>query len=570
MKQLFTLFLVLMCTGLIQAQTPLELNFENEMTDTYVGSVALEVGSTFFLKKFELKAKREQTPDNDGFFSPVEGVDWIVNQSNFSTLDWTGYTETGGWNGDGNAYEVKLTDAWMLKEYSVSIQPYNGDGNVGAAITGNWADFGKKEVKAEYKAEKCATANDSTTAEKWKAEVKLKFENPADPASVAIAPEADSLLIVVTDNDDLVVFSYTASIDWVDPSLFGMNIIASLASPASGTFYVPGETFAATILLTNDGGDTLFLNNTDENKVEKLELWISGPKHKYMNMPGYEGVKVVEKYVLEEGSGYNTSVNGIDVNLPEENLTAGSYTMLIKAKRKGFGPDVEKFLLTDFQVSNETVSSNPTESWATTCMDCHDLEKHGATEVSQCAVCHTNGLTNYELVKIVHVGHATAETPILSCAECHTNSDGNDVTSTLACISCHDGTITSSFPGSHSEFADNDCAMCHDSGDLSPDEAHSSLSGTEALDSPATSLGKSYPNPFRDETRIEFTLSSTSFANLSIFDSNGRKVATLIDKELGAGNHQAKFNGNDLPIGIYFYKLSTISYSETKKMLLVR
>lgn len=570
MKQLFTLFLGLMCAGLIQAQTPLELNFENKMTDTYIGSVALEVGSTFYLKKFELKAKREQTPNSDGFFSPVEGVDWMVNQSNFSTLDWTGYTETGGWNDDGSTYSISLKDAWMLKEYSVSIQPYNGDGNVGDAITGNWADFGKKEVKAEYKAEKCAVANDSTSAEKWKAEVKIKLESPADPVAIAIAPEADSLLIVVTNSDDQVVFSYKASIDWVDPSLFGMNVITSLASPATGSFYVPGETFTATILLTNDGGDTLFLNNTDENKIEKLELWISGPKQNYKNIPGYQGVKIVDKYVFGEESGYDNSVHAIDVTLPEANLPAGTYTMLLKAKRKGFGPDVEKIHLIDFQVSDETVTSNSTESWTSSCSDCHDLEKHGATEVLQCVVCHTRTPTNYEFVKVIHRPHATAETPILNCADCHTNSEGNDITSTMACSTCHDGTIASSFPGTHSEYSDGDCSMCHGSGDLSPDEAHANLSGTEEINSPATLLGKNYPNPFIDETMIEFTLGSSSFANLSIYDVNGRKVATLVDKELGAGNHQAKFSGNDLPNGIYFYKLSTNTYSETKKMLLFR
>ena len=207
MKYLFTLFIGLMCAGLVEAQTGLEFNIENKTNDTYIGSVALEVGAYFNIKKIEIKAKREQTPDSEGFFSPVEGVDWMVNQSSLSTLDWTGYTETAGWNDDGNEYKVNLADAWMLSEYNVEIQPYNGDGNVGSAISASWSDFGKRELKAEYKAEKCSVANDSTSAEKWKAEAKLKLEKPIDPVPVTIAPEADSLLIVVKNGDGQVVLS---------------------------------------------------------------------------------------------------------------------------------------------------------------------------------------------------------------------------------------------------------------------------------------------------------------------------------------------------------------------------
>lgn len=84
MKYLFTLFFGFMCTGLIMAQTPLEFNIENKMNGTYIGNVPLELGTTFYIQKFELKAKREQTPGSGGFFSPEEGTNWLINESSFN------------------------------------------------------------------------------------------------------------------------------------------------------------------------------------------------------------------------------------------------------------------------------------------------------------------------------------------------------------------------------------------------------------------------------------------------------------------------------------------------------
>ena len=573
MKYLFTLFLALMCTGLVVAQAPLEFKIENEMSGSYIGDVALEMGTTFFIQKFELKAKKEETSSGGGFFSPQEGIDWMINQSSFNVMDWTGYTEDPEWNGDGDKFTLSIGDAWLLLEYDVEIQPFNAGGNVGAPLIGNWDDFDGQETKSEYKAENCSIPFDSTSAEEWKAEAKVKLDDPISPTGVTIDPLADSLLITVKDGAGTTIFTYTASIEWVDPSQFGLNVQTTFSAPANGMYYAPTETFVATIVLTNDGGDTLFLDNTAANKVEKMEVWISGPKQNYKNVPGYEEIKVVDGYTFMPASGYDPLTHSMNITLDAAlNLEPGTFTFLVKAKRKGFGPEVEKYELDAFQVSTETVTTNFTEEWATTCNDCHELEKHGATEVFQCVVCHTQTLSNYEFVNIIHQPHATEQPPIMNCLVCHTESRGNDDASILACASCHNGTITYAFPGSHATYTDDMCATCHATGPLSSDQAHLPLTyiNPEPTDASELVSIKNFPNPFNNTTTIEIWLTTSTFAKLTVFDVHGKLIKTLVNDQLPAGKHHIKFASENLPSGIYYYNIKTNMSSKTNKMLIIR
>ena len=86
----------------------------------------------------------------------------------------------------------------------------------------------------------------------------------------------------------------------------------------------------------------------------------------------------------------------------------------------------------------------------------------------------------------------------------------------------------------------------------------------------SNNLFQNYPNPFNPSTKIEFEILSFSDVNLSIYNTLGEKVATLINGKLDVGRHSVNFNSNDLPAGVYFYRLQTESYFETKKMLLIK
>lgn len=106
------------------------------------------------------------------------------------------------------------------------------------------------------------------------------------------------------------------------------------------------------------------------------------------------------------------------------------------------------------------------------------------------------------------------------------------------------------------------------------------LSLTDVDDQPellpgSFSLSQNYPNPFNPSTVITFELSSRQHVNLSIYNILGQEVITLIDDELAFGKHEITWHGlNDkggqVAAGIYFYRLSTPVYNQTRKMVLLR
>ncbi|MBS1513806.1 MAG: T9SS type A sorting domain-containing protein [Bacteroidetes bacterium] len=84
------------------------------------------------------------------------------------------------------------------------------------------------------------------------------------------------------------------------------------------------------------------------------------------------------------------------------------------------------------------------------------------------------------------------------------------------------------------------------------------------------SLYQNYPNPFNPNTVISFQLPVHSFVNIKVFDINGREVSELVNEKLSAGEYKINFNGALLSSGVYYYKMTTENFSETKKMILVK
>jgi hypothetical protein len=92
------------------------------------------------------------------------------------------------------------------------------------------------------------------------------------------------------------------------------------------------------------------------------------------------------------------------------------------------------------------------------------------------------------------------------------------------------------------------------------------------------SLEQNYPNPFNPITKIKFDIPDRfpirAFGNdnvvLKVFDILGKEIATLVNESLKPGTYEVTFDASMLTSGIYFYKLETVNYSETKKMILIR
>ena len=83
-------------------------------------------------------------------------------------------------------------------------------------------------------------------------------------------------------------------------------------------------------------------------------------------------------------------------------------------------------------------------------------------------------------------------------------------------------------------------------------------------------LGQNYPNPFNTSTTISFSIPFKSFVSLKIYDVQGREVATIVSEETDAGYYTWKWNAGNALGGTYFYRLQAGSFTETKKLFLVR
>ncbi len=83
-------------------------------------------------------------------------------------------------------------------------------------------------------------------------------------------------------------------------------------------------------------------------------------------------------------------------------------------------------------------------------------------------------------------------------------------------------------------------------------------------------LMQNYPNPFNPVTKIKFSINSSEYTKLKVYDTLGREVKTLVDRFLSPGYYEINFNGNKLSSGVYFYKLSSGPNSIIKKMILLR
>ena len=83
-------------------------------------------------------------------------------------------------------------------------------------------------------------------------------------------------------------------------------------------------------------------------------------------------------------------------------------------------------------------------------------------------------------------------------------------------------------------------------------------------------ISQNYPNPFNPSTNISFNIPKRSQVSLKVFDLLGREVATIVSEEMSAGSYSRTWNAVNMPSGVYFYRLQSGSFNETKKLVLLR
>ncbi|MBE2226939.1 MAG: T9SS type A sorting domain-containing protein, partial [Ignavibacteria bacterium] len=83
-------------------------------------------------------------------------------------------------------------------------------------------------------------------------------------------------------------------------------------------------------------------------------------------------------------------------------------------------------------------------------------------------------------------------------------------------------------------------------------------------------LMQNYPNPFNPETKISFELPVNAFVKISVYDLTGKVIAVPHSGDLSAGSYTLNWSAAGISSGIYFYRLETEKYSDTKKMIVVK
>jgi len=83
-------------------------------------------------------------------------------------------------------------------------------------------------------------------------------------------------------------------------------------------------------------------------------------------------------------------------------------------------------------------------------------------------------------------------------------------------------------------------------------------------------LEQNYPNPFHSVTTIRFAVPRQTHVHLVLFDLMGRRVATLVNKELAAGEYQVRLEASHLTSGVYFYRMSAGAFVQIRKLTVLK
>ena len=84
------------------------------------------------------------------------------------------------------------------------------------------------------------------------------------------------------------------------------------------------------------------------------------------------------------------------------------------------------------------------------------------------------------------------------------------------------------------------------------------------------SLAQNYPNPFNPATIISWEMPVSGFTTLKVYDVLGNEITTLVNEEKPAGRYEINFDANNLSSGVYYYRITTGNFTQTKKMILMR
>jgi hypothetical protein len=101
-------------------------------------------------------------------------------------------------------------------------------------------------------------------------------------------------------------------------------------------------------------------------------------------------------------------------------------------------------------------------------------------------------------------------------------------------------------------------------------EMITSVKGLRASGPEAYALQQSYPNPFNPSTTIRFSLPKSGYVTLKVYDLVGREVETLVEGVRAAGTYSVEWIPNNLASGVYLYRMQAGTFTDVKRLLLLK
>jgi parallel beta-helix repeat protein len=179
--------------------------------------------------------------------------------------------------------------------------------------------------------------------------------------------------------------------------------------------------------------------------------------------------------------------------------------------------------------------------------------------------------------------YTETDTLTIMCCDVYNNEGGNyvgipDQTGMNNNISADPLFCPEGYP-EYTLHSNSPCApyMNHDCGLIGANPVTCAQTGSDEFNKliSAYKLSQNYPNPFNPGTRIVFDLKEPSPVSLKVYDVNGGLVRTLVAEKRERGRHEIAWDGKDdsnreVASGVYFYRLTAGSFSETKKMVVLK
>ena len=332
----------------------------------------------------------------------------------------------------------------------------------------------------------------------------------------------DSKIIAGTWMGDIYLSSDNG-VTWMR-SFRGMGTIRALISKGDSLFAGAGAPF----LSTNNGINWTLINNGVENMYASTDLTVSGDNI-YISVYFIENSKIKYKVYKSTNNGANwVSVDGISVD--------GIYSLAINGNNLYLGTAVGVY-----------ITANDGMFWAFT--------NNGIPS-------DVFGKKSISVIKSIGNNIFAGTYGGLYSS---TNSASNNTSPWLPVKGGLKGQINSL------KIYDNRIYVGTNNGLYSASIQYLTAVENEQDNLPVNYiLYQNYPNPFNPTTTIDYSIPTTSFVTIAVYDILGREVTKLVNEEKQPGNYSILFDGSNFPSSIYFYRIQAGNFVETKKLILLK